>query len=785
MTARRTLTFALLTSTMLVACPALAQIAPAADTASSGDEIIVTAQKREESLQNVPISIQALGGAKLDEHQVSSFDDYAKLLPSVSFQSFGPGQSQIYFRGVTSGGDGQHNGSQPTSALYLDEIPLTTVAGSVDVHVYDIARVEALSGPQGTLFGSSSLAGTLRIITNKPSTAGFAGGIDVQGNKFGKGGYGGSVEGFINLPLSSNIAFRASGFYQKDGGYIDNVPGTRTYTLADPDPTTNVTINNAKFVKNDFNDIETYGGRAALGIELDDNWTVTPALVYQHQRANGTFLFDPRVGDLKVNDYTPDRNVDEWYQASLTIQGKLSDWDVVYAGGYFDRRVDNTADYSEYTVAYDNYASNPYYTNFPTATGGFLDPTQTFHGNDKYSKQTHELRVSSPASDRFRLTAGLFYQRQTDTIIADYIIPGLAGIPNSPAVPKAGDDIFATRGFRVDRDYAAFGEASFDLLPSVTITGGIRGFIYNNTIQGFSGTAGSTTRPNCIAVIANDRICNNFNKKAVSSGQTHKINLTWRVDPAHLLYATYSTGYRPGGNNRTAGINPYKPDILTNYEIGFKTSWFDRHLTINGAAFIEEWKDLQYGLTAAGTLGVVSTYNAGNARIKGIEGDINWRIGGLTLSGSGTYIDAKLTTSFCPIGLNLNPDCSLGVAAPAGTRLPIQPRFKGTATARYAFDLGSASPFIQASVQHQSGTRSYLTTFEANLLGSTKAFTTVDFSVGATFGKFNIEAFIQNAFDERGQLSFNTVCIPTLCGAAARTYVVKPQLFGIKAGTKF
>jgi iron complex outermembrane recepter protein len=780
MTARRTLTAALLTSTMLAAYPALAQTAPAAD-ASSGDEIIVTAQKREESLQNVPISIQALGGAKLDEHQVSSFDDYAKLLPSVSFQSFGPGQSQIYFRGVTSGGDGQHNGSQPTSALYLDEVPLTTVAGSVDVHVYDIARVEALSGPQGTLFGSSSLAGTLRIITNKPSTAGFAGGIDVQGNKFGKGGYGGSAEGFINVPLSSSIAFRASGFYQKDGGYIDNVPGTRIDGLGNgvgvaPDKV----ISNARFVKNNFNDVETYGGRAALGIELDDNWTVTPGIVYQHQQANGTFLFDPRLGDLKVNDYTPDRNVDDWYQASLTIQGKLSNWDITYAGGYFDRRVDNTADYSEYTVAYqqlDGY--------FADGAGGFLDPTQVFHGNDKYSKQTHELRVSSPSTDRFRLTAGLFYQRQTDTIIADYIVPGLVGIPGSPAVPKAGDDIFATRGFRVDRDYAAFGEASFDLLPSVTITGGIRGFIYNNSIRGFSGTAGSAAAANCIPVVATDRVCNNFNKKAVNSGETHKVNLTWRVDPAHLLYATYSTGYRPGGNNRTAGINPYKPDILTNYEVGFKTSWFDRHLTINGAAFIEEWKDLQYGLTAAGTLGVVSTYNAGNARIKGIEGDINWRIGGLTLSGSGTYIDAKLTTSFCPIGTNLNPDCSLGVAAPAGTRLPIQPRFKGTATARYEFDLGSAAPFIQASAQHQSGTRSYLTTFEADLLGSTKAFTTVDFSVGATFGKFNLEAFIQNAFDERGQLSFNTVCIPTICGAAARTYAVKPQLFGIKAGTKF
>ncbi len=784
MTARRSFAALLLTTTMLAASPALAQSAAPAESETSGADIIVTAQKRSENLQNVPISIQALGSSKLDEHQVASFDDYAKLLPSVSFQSLGPGQSQIFFRGVTSGGDGQHNGSQPTSSLYIDEVPVTTIAGSVDFHVYDIARVEALSGPQGTLFGSSSLSGTLRVITNKPSTAGFEGGIDIQGNKFGKGGFGGSAEGFVNIPLSANIAFRASAFYVHDGGFIDNVPGVRTYTLGDTDPTTNLTVRNTKFVKNDFNDVDTFGGRAALGIDLGDSWTVTPAVIYQKQVANGAFLFDPRQGDLRVTDYTPDRNSDEWLQAALTVQGKLSNWDVTYAAGYFDRRVDNVADYSEYSVAYDALAGS-YYTNFPTATGGFLDPTQIVHGNDKYTKQTHELRVASPSSDRFRIVAGLFYQRQTDTIVADYIIPGLAGIPNSIAVPKAGDDIFATRGFRVDRDYAAFGEASFDILPNLTITGGLRGYMYNNTIQGFSGFLSNTTQANCIPVVANDRVCNNFNKKAVNSGETHKVNLTWKIDPQRLVYATYSTGFRPGGNNRRPGINPYVADKLSNYEIGFKTSWLDRRLRLNGAIFLEEWKDLQYGLSPVGSAGVVNFYNAGNARIKGAEADFSLQLGGLTLSGSGTYIDAKLTTDFCQIGANGNVDCTLGiVAAPKGTSLPIQPKFKGNVTARYSFG-GTAKPFLQATANHQSGTRSYLTTNEANLLGPTQGFTTFDFSGGATLGRFTIEAFVQNVFDERGILSINTVCAPNICGGGARRYAIKPQLFGVKLGTKF
>lgn len=334
----------MLATTALVAPVALAQEAPQAVAEASapldGSEIIVTAQKRSENLQNVPISIQALGTKKLEQLNVASFDDYAKVLPSVSFQSFGPGQTQLSFRGITSGGDGLRGGSQPTAAVYLDEVPVTTIGNAVDLHVYDIARVEALSGPQGTLFGASSLAGTLRIIPNKPDTSGFAGRMDVAVNKVGEGGTGGSAEAFVNLPLSDRAAVRLMGFYQRDAGFIDNIPGTRTYTLGDTDPTTNITINNAALVKDNFNTAETIGGRAALKVDLDDNWTLQPSVLYQHQQTRGSFLFDPRRGDLKVTDFSPSSNRDEWALATLTIQGKLANWDLTYAGGYFDRRIE-------------------------------------------------------------------------------------------------------------------------------------------------------------------------------------------------------------------------------------------------------------------------------------------------------------------------------------------------------------------------------------------------------------------------------------------------------------
>lgn len=274
---------------------------PVVTTPDAGGQIVVTAQKRAQYLQDVPISLEAFGSKKLEENQISSFDDYAKLLPSVSFQSFGPGQSQIYFRGVSSGYDanGSHSGPQPTSAIYVDEIPLTTIGGAPDLHVYDMERVEALSGPQGTLFGSSSLSGTLRLITKKPNPAKFEAGFDMTGTTYGKGSNssGGTVEGFINVPLGHDIAVRASAFYERDGGYISNVAGTRTYQVNDQNgnPANYGPVTNAAFVKKNFNDTETAGGRAALGVTLGD-WYVEPSLIYQHQNSHGSYLYDPSVG---------------------------------------------------------------------------------------------------------------------------------------------------------------------------------------------------------------------------------------------------------------------------------------------------------------------------------------------------------------------------------------------------------------------------------------------------------------------------------------------------------
>ena len=777
----RVVSAVLMASTAMIASPAAAQDQPTPQSEPSGD-IIVTATRRNESMQKVPISIQALSQQSLDQKQVASFDDYAKLLPSVSFQSFGPSQSQLFFRGISSGGDGLDAGSLPATGVYLDETPVTTIGGSVDLHIYDIARVEALAGPQGTLFGASSLSGTLRIITNKPNPAKFEAGYDLQLNKFGKGGFGGIGEGFVNIPLSSRAAIRLVGYYQHDGGYIDNTLGQRTFTLGDLDDTTNLTVNNAALVKKNFNSVDSYGGRAALKVDLDDNWTVTPSIVAQHQKAKGAFLYDPRAGDLQVHDFTPDINLDRWYQAALTIEGKIGNWDLVYSGGYFQRKVNNQTDYSYYTVAYDT--PGYYYTNFPNGNGGFLNPTQSQLVQYDYTKHTQEVRISSPSAERLRVTAGAFFQRQTNQIHADYVVPGVSGVPQSglpnlSPIPGFGDALFVKRIARADLDYALFTEANFDITPKLTLTAGIRGFIAKNSLFGFSGFNSAVGAPGCTPTQRSDLPCVNIDKRVRESGETHKASLSWKVTPDKMVYATYSTGFRPGGNNRDARYGPYKSDTLTNFELGWKTRWGP--VRINGAIFYEKWKNMQFGLARPGDNGVTSISNVGGADVKGIEADVLYRSRGLELSASGTYLHAKITTPFCQGDSSGNISCT-----PAGTRLPIQPKFKGNATARYSFSAGRTKPFVQASVNHQSGTRSFLLDSEVATVGYTRQFTTFDFSAGTRLASnMTVELFIQNAFDQRGQLSRNTACAPSICGANYRVYPVKPQLFGIKFGHHF
>ena len=208
-------------------------------------DIVVTASKREQNLQDVPLAITAIGTERLDELQVKEFQDVVKFLPSVTIQTLAPGFSQVYFRGVASGENANHSTSLPTVGTYLDEMPITTIQGALDIHAYDLARVEALAGPQGTLYGASSMAGTIKLVTNQPDTSGTYGSVGLELNSVTRGGVGGVAEGFVNARLGDRAALRLVGWYRHDAGYIDNIAGSRTY------PTSGVTQTNADLVEKD------------------------------------------------------------------------------------------------------------------------------------------------------------------------------------------------------------------------------------------------------------------------------------------------------------------------------------------------------------------------------------------------------------------------------------------------------------------------------------------------------------------------------------------------------
>jgi iron complex outermembrane recepter protein len=789
----------LLGSTMLTV-PAFAQEQEAQEEADA-DEIIITASKREENLQDVPIAVTALGTAKLSQLQVQDFDDYARYLPSLSYQSSGPGASNVYFRGVASGENANHSTSLPSVGIYLDEQPITTIQGALDIHVYDIARVEALAGPQGTLYGASSQAGTIRIITNKPDTSAFYGAVDAEINTVAHGGEGYVFEGFLNAPISERAAARFVAWYDKDAGYIDNIPGSLTF------PSSGITFTNAPLVEKDYNDVETYGARLALSIDLDDNWTATPSIMGQKQKSYGSFAEESGLGELQVQQFNPERYNDRWFQAALTIEGKLGNWDLTYAGAYLKRKLNSESDYADYAYFYDAlYGSGAFlYDN----DFNLINPNQYIVGIDRFTKQSHELRIASPADRPLRFIGGLFYQRQSHNIEQNYIIDDLADFL---AVPGRPDNIWLTKQIRVDRDYAAFGEISYDVTEQFTVTGGIRVYKYKNSLVGFFGYANPGFSSNPIylcqgpAIVAGSP-CTNLDKTTSDTDFVHKLNATYRLTDDALVYATWSRGFRPGGINRRGSLPPYSPDELDNYEFGWKTSWADGTFRWNGAVYYLNWSNIQ--LSFLGANGLSEVRNAGDARVYGFESDVFIRAAeGLTLSAGLSFNDAKSKDDFCQYA-NPQNDCTIpgpddrdpdpdpevnSTLAPAGTRLPITAKFKANALARYEFPIGSLEGHVQGSVVYEGRRTTDLRLLERELVGDLDSYTTVDLSLGVKSERWSVELYARNLFDVRGQVTRGVQCLETTCGdpdgltaigGKFYTVVTTPRTIGLRVGTKF
>ena len=758
----------LLATTMLTAIgsSALAQAA----TDNELDEVVVTAQKRSENLQDVPISIQALGSQRLDALQVSDVNDYVKFLPSVTAPTGAPGFSNFYMRGVASGENNNHSGPLPSVGVYLDEQPVTTITGPLDVHVYDIARVEVLAGPQGTLYGASSQAGTIRIISNKPDPSGFKAGYDLEVNSVAHGDFGYTAEGFVNQPLGERAAVRLVAWAEHDGGYIDNVPGSFVF------PTGAVRVNNAREVEKNFNEVDTVGARAALKIDLNDSWTMTPQLMGQRTQVDGSFAVDPAKGRLKISRYYPEGSDDKWAQAAMTIEGKVANLDVLYAGAHMRRWIDTDSDYSDYSFFYDTLFGYGQYTT--DDAGRFINTSQYIQGRDYFKKTSHEFRVASPAENRFKVVAGLFYQKQTHNIEQRYRIDNLA---RAVEVPNWPDTLWLTKQLRTDRDLAAFADATFDLTDKLSITGGIRFFEYKNSLEGFfgfgRGFSSRTGEAACFKpTIVQGAPCTNVDKTTKGDGNTYRLNATYKFDPDRMVYATLSTGFRPGGINRRGTLPPYKADFLKNHEVGWKTSWMGNRLRWNGALFYETWDDFQFSFLGAN--GLTEIRNAGKATMKGVETDINWLVfEGFSLAGAAAYTDAELDEDY-------RPDPAAPREASKGTSLPVTPKFKGNLTARYQWTVGEMDAHVQGAVVQTGSAFPDLRSSDRAVIGKLPASTTFDLVAGVNRDSWRIEAYVKNLFDDNGQNDRFVQCASAVC-SRVYTIPIRPRTIGLKFGQSF
>lgn len=797
----RPLAAVLLSGTMLVS-PGLANAQDASDN-NFGQEIVVTAQKRSEALQSVPISIQALTTQKLDQLQVRNFADYMQFLPSANFTagSVGaPGNTSVVFRGVATDGGLVLSGTLPTVGTYIDEQPVTSIQGTVDLQVYDVARIESLAGPQGTLFGASSLAGTIRIVTNKPDSSRFSASYDLELSHVFGNGWGGQAKAYVNLPIARDqVALRLAGWYNRTPGYIDNAPRSRRF------PSSGIVQNNAALIQDDFNTSDIYGLRAQLGIELDDSWTVTPSVTFQETKWNGNFRSDDdKVGELKVSSFYPEFGQDKFIQAGATITGQISDLEVTYAGYYMSRTRTDQNDYSDYGYFYDLVAGSG--TGVVNNAGQMIDPSQVVRNRSKLEKVSQELRIASPSDKPVRGIAGLFYQYQFQNETNEYVTPGFA---DRLSVPGRPGTVWLTLQDRKDRDYAIFGQLDADLTDKFAITGGIRGYKFDNDLIGFFGvntTYFGTGVRQClgrasgggpygvgIAVVPGSP-CTNLGvlnsdgsispKRSKGSGVTWRANAMYRISPDNLVWFTASTGFRPGGINRAGTAQPFDADSLTNYEIGTKNSLMNRQLTLNLVAFLQDWKDVQVSFQPPGGSGVSLVGNVGSARTKGVEFDLGWRSrNGVSITASGAYVDARLRAPFAPFGT---------VTAPIGTKLPLTPRFKGNIVTRYEWSLGGGTAHVQAAGVYVGERNPVITAADVAKTGVLPSYFMLDLAAGLSRGGMKFELFLRNLTDERAQFARSARCNINYCGPTSRDPVgeiyrlyAQPRTIGVRFGQTF
>ncbi|WP_454887462.1 TonB-dependent receptor [Sphingomonas oryzagri] len=707
-------------------------VAPRDGVAASSEDIVVTAQKRSERLLETPQSVTALSSNDLSRLGARQFVDFATSVPGLQFTTTGAGTSQISMRGVTTGAD---VGS--TVGIYVDDVPYGSSSAfangarrALDAGLFDIDRVEVLRGPQGTLYGASSIGGVLKYVMNRPSLTGFSGTAEagVSGTRDGGTGYDASA--IVNLPIvNDKAAVRASGYYSRDGGFVDNVG------------------NGQKNVDRG----KVYGGRLDLLLAPTEDLTVRLTGFAQNIRRDGESYVDIGLDGTPVAGILDqDHPLEEPFRSDF----RLVSGTITYDAGWATLTSITSYQTMKTHIATDGSAV---YAPILALYYGVSDASAVaIDEYDRTKKFTQEVRLASAAGRKLEWQLGAFYTRE-NTLLHQ------VGQSYDTALDPIPVNILDARIPSLYKEYAFFGDITWHLTDRFDVTGGVR---YAHNDQKFSqDNSGLLVAP------APQR----------TSGEgvtTWLANARYRFSRNVTAYARFATGYRPGGPNylvldpvtkEQAAPSTFRSDKLYSYEAGLKAETADHTFAVDAAGYYIDWKNIQLLTAVAG----VSAYlNAGEAHIKGAELTLTARpTSGFVATGAFSYNDGYL------------PHGNADLGARKGERLPNTPHLTASVNVDYTLLEATLKPTLGASVRYASDQTVSFDGSAALRQYNIPDYVTVDLRGGFEVGPVDAQIYVHNLFDTRGQLSAQTVL--SSLGGPAQVALLRPRTVGMRLTTRF
>jgi len=629
------------------------------------EEIVVTAQRRVERLQDVPEAITALSGDALNALHWQGTADLSKEVPSLSFDVLGPGESTLALRGL-----GTSYGLAPAVSFYINETALDIrtdgYAGAPDIDFFDVDRIEVLRGPQGTLYGASSMGGAVRILTAQPDPRTFALNSEAGGSSMDGGGAGYFVKGAVNLPLAGDTAVRVVGAYEHVPGYINRVAPGNYATPVPDDPVTARRVNDA--------DIKS--GRI-LGLwGPTEGLTVKPSFMFSEvDAASNSDLFTNLPNDsIAAYTATPQRSRLE--VGNLELDDDLGAATFMSSTSVLSRDTETLNDFTLFFADLAPIFGVPYPPNTPA----------TDYDTSHNAGFIEELRLTSPSEHRLRWVAGAYFSR-----FRQHSTESTHSAAFAAALGEPGANLYSFDQSVIDQQAALFADLTYRLLPRLELTAGARYYELRDSLMNVQ--SGALAAPNQPLVHAR------------ADGTSPRVVLTYHPFDGSTLYASASRGYRPGGPNVGLPANAgctlgkaysplYQPDSVWNYELGAKTELLDRRLTVDLAGYRIDWKGVQQAVTDPGC-GSLFVANVGDARSTGAELELTFKpLEGLVLAASGSYLRAEFKSIAGPF--------QGAAAVSAGDPIPDVPRSKLNVSVEYSRPITALTGYIGLDGSHLS-----------------------------------------------------------------------------------